>query len=149
MAESAARSGSGTVLQLVREFAAPREAVFRAFTDPQELMQWFGPADEFAVPIAEVDLRVGGAYVIEIRDPSGKVLRVGGIYREIVSPARLVFTWQWEGNPRETLVTIELAEIAGRTELRLTHERFVDAGERDAHGTGWSGSFDRLSRHLG
>ena len=148
MAQTSARGVSDTTLHLTRTLAAARERVFRAFTEPEELKRWFGPSDEHVVPLAEVDLRVGGRYTIAIRGPSGSVLRVGGVYREIRSPERLVFTWQWEGNPCETLVTIELADVGGKTELRLTHERFVDASERDSHGAGWGGSFERLGRAL-
>ena len=147
MAEADVRTPD-TTLRLTRTLAAPRERVFRAFTDPEELIAWFGPSDDFKIPSAEVDLRVGGRYRIDLLDPSGNRLSVGGSYREILRPERLVFTWQWEGNPEETVVTIELAERAGRTELRLTHEGFAEAAQRDAHGDGWKGSFEKLARRV-
>jgi uncharacterized protein YndB with AHSA1/START domain len=138
-----------TTLRLTRAFAARRERVFRALTQPEDLTAWFGPSDEYATAGVDVDLRVGGHYSIALRTPSGEVIRVGGTYREVLAPSRLVFTWQWEGNPNETLVTIDLVEVGDRTELRLTHERFADAAERDRHGGGWSGSLERLDRRLG
>ena len=149
MAEVSARNGTTeATVRLTRAFAASRERVFRALTEPQDLTAWFGPSDDYATAGVEVDLRVGGRYSIALRTPSGDVIRVGGTYREVLAPSRLVFTWQWDGNPRETLVTIDLVEAGGRTELRLTHERFADAADRDGHDGGWRGSFERLDRRL-
>ena len=80
-------------------------------------MQWFAPADNFSTPLAEVDLRVGGSYRIQMKDPSGETHTVGGEYREIRKSERLVFTWAWEegegcggeieGPMPETLVTVQ------------------------------------------
>ena len=146
-----ADQGPETTLRLTRTFAARRERVFRAWTDPEELMRWFGPSDEYAVPHAEVDLRVGGKYRIELKTPSGRLLAAVGTYREVRPPERLVFTWSWTGtetDPAETLVTVELHDRGGSTELALTHERFPNKAERDGHATGWSGSLERLGRRL-
>jgi uncharacterized protein YndB with AHSA1/START domain len=140
---------AGPSLTITRRYGAPREAVFRAFTDPQVLKQWFAPSDDFSVPVAAAELRAGGRYRIVMRSPDGEEHRVGGVYREIEAPRRLVFTWAWESTPeRESLVTIELKEAGGGTELVLTHERFADAETRDKHQQGWEGCLARLTKVL-
>lgn len=81
-----------TTLQIKRTFAAPREKVFQAWTDPAALKRWFGPSDDFSTPVAEVDLRVGGRYRIHMKSPDGQPHTVHGVYREVTPPAKLVFT---------------------------------------------------------
>jgi uncharacterized protein YndB with AHSA1/START domain len=86
-----------------------------------------------------------------MRSPEGKDHIVSGVYREILPPERLVFTWAWEGEGtrgHETVVTIELAETPGGTRLELTHEGFESETARDLHGEGWSGCFDCLEEAL-
>ena len=82
-------------LTISRTFAAARARVFKAFTDPDVLKEWFGP-EGFSVPSATVDFRVGGKYRITMRSPEETDHTVIGIYREIDEPNRLVFTWAWE-----------------------------------------------------
>ncbi len=145
MAQATVKAGPS--LTLNRRYGAPREAVFRASTDAQVLKQWFAPGDDFSVSEVETDVRVGGRYRIVMRSTDGEAHRVGGVYREIEAPRRLVFTWAWESTPeRESLVTVELKETGGGTELVLTHEAFVDADARDKHREGWDGCLARLSR---
>jgi uncharacterized protein YndB with AHSA1/START domain len=70
--------------------------VFHAWTDPEQLKKWFAVADGFTTPIADVDLRIGGRYRLGMQPPGNEpVLIVGGVYREIISPEKLVFTWRW------------------------------------------------------
>ena len=139
-------------LHVRRSFAASRERVFRAWTEPAELKQWFGADEGFIIPIAEVDLRVGGRYRLGMQPPgSDQVLIVGGVYREVQAPAKLVFTWRWEAAAAaepDTIVTIEFHERGNATEVILTHELFVDTAQRGSHAHGWEGCFDRLSRLL-
>ena len=138
-------------LTLTRTYAAPREAVFPAWTEPEALKQWFGPTDEFTTPIAEVDLRVGGRYRIGMQPPDQEDLHiVGGVYREINPPEKLVFTWSWEEgmDVGETLVTVEFRDVGGSTEVVLTHERFPSEEARDKHNEGWSGCLARLVKAL-
>src|SRR5262249_55622945 len=85
-----------TTLTITRTFNAKPEAVFKPWTDPQALMRWFAPSDDFTTPVAEVDPRVGGRYRIQMKDPAGQFHTVRGTYREVTPPARLVFTWTWE-----------------------------------------------------
>ena len=139
-------------LRVSRTVAAGRERVFRAWTEPAQLKRWFGADEGFIIPIAEVDLRVGGRYRLGMQPPgSAQVLIVGGVYREVQAPAKLVFTWRWEAAGAaepDTVVTIEFHERANATEVILTHEQFVDAVQRDSHALGWEGCFERLSRLL-
>ncbi len=141
-----------TALVIKRQFDAPREKVFKAWTDPQALMQWYAPADDFKTPVATVDLRVGGGYRIEMIKPDGSRHCVSGRYKEVRAPERLVFSWQWEndvnGTGPDSVVTVELRDIGGRTELILTHARFATKHARDMHEHGHSGCLDRLQRLL-
>lgn len=135
-----------TTLQVTRRFKAPREAVFKAFTDPETLRRWWGPPG-FTCPVARVDARPGGRYYIEMVSPTGSVHRLGGTFREVSPPGRLVYTWAWlqgETPGHETLVTIELHAVGGETELRLRHDGFESTSSRDSHRGGWTGCFDRL-----
>lgn len=132
-------------LRLTRQYPHPREKIFRAWTDPQALKRWFLPGDGHRVRIAEVDLRVGGRYRIVVQSAHGEEHGVAGTYREISAPARLVFTWTWQGGPQvESIVTVELREHPRGTELTLTHERLPDAQSRARHEQGWTGCLDHL-----
>ena len=143
--------GAEAMLQIKRTYEAPRERVFRAWTDPERLMKWFCP-EGYENPGADVDLRVDGKYKIQMRKlPDGNPFAVGGRYLEVTEPSRLVFTWQWEGNDlptADTVVTVELEETNGITELTLTHERFPDEEMRDKHDKGWCSCLDRFAGTL-
>jgi uncharacterized protein YndB with AHSA1/START domain len=135
-------------LVVTRTFAAPRERVFKAWTDPNQLARWFGPSDEYTAK-AEIDLRVGGAYRLEMHHSGGNVHAVVGTYREIIVPEKLSFTWQWEGSlAPDTLVTIDFVSIGNSTEITMTHQKFTDLETRNRHNEGWSGGFARLERML-
>ncbi len=136
------------VLRLNRRFKAPREAVFRAFTDPAALAKWFGP-EGVNVQNVKIDLRPGGAYSMEFVEKDGELIPLSGVYREIEPPRRLAFTWTWGsgGMARlETLVTIELAEADGETELTLIHEGLPSQEFHDLHSQGWASTFSCLDR---
>lgn len=152
-------SASTSSLQITRNYSASPEAVFQAWTDPQALMQWFAPADNFITPLAEVDLRVGGSYRIQIKGPTGEIHTVGGVYKEIRKSERLVFTWKWEeagdcgGGTEpampETRVTVEFRPTKIGMELVLTHEQFMTEEARDKHEEGWMGCLTRLGTNVG
>jgi len=149
---------SQTSLQIKRTYRASREQVFRAWTNPEALKKWFGPTDDFKTPIAEIDLQVGGKYRIQMVAPNGEKHTVGGVYKEIRSPERLVFTWMWEAgvscggsDPEptvETLVTLDFHELADQTEVVLTHERFPNVESRNKHNEGWAGCLSRLEQGI-
>ena len=140
-------------LRLTRVVPAPRDVVFRAWTEPEALKRWWVPFEGMSVPAAEVDLRPGGRYRLTMQSSKGEEFHLTGVYREVRPPERLVYTWRWEGTERdgdgETLVTVDF-EASGRTTLlHLTHEQFPDATTRDRHGVGWGGVLDRLVAVLG
>lgn len=135
-------------LRVSRFIAAKREKVFQAWITPALMRQWFCPGD-MSVPLAEADLRVGGAYKVQMRKSSGELHTANGVYREIVPNEKLVFTWGWEGPERhETLVTIELRDKDGGTELVLIHERFADQASADHHAQGWQGCLENLATRI-
>ena len=138
-----------TTLRIRRRFAASPEALFRAWTEPEQIKRWLAPTDEFSTPVAQVDLRVGGGYRIQMKSPEGKLHTAVGSYRTVDFPAKLVLTWDWqEQSIGETVVTVEFREQGNETELILTHELFPDQKSRDLHNQGWNGCLDRLARAL-
>ncbi|NWJ48327.1 MAG: SRPBCC domain-containing protein [Chloroflexi bacterium] len=145
---------------ITRIFDAPRELVFKAWTDPNLMMQWWGPKG-FIAPVCKIDLRVGGSYHCCMRGPDGKDYWSTGVYREIVPPSRLVCTDNFadeKGNvvpasyygmpgdwPQEFLVTATFEEFEGKTKLTLRHSG-IPAGEmREMTEAGWNESFDKLA----
>jgi uncharacterized protein YndB with AHSA1/START domain len=134
-------------VRFVEVFDAPREVVFRAWTDPDELMRWWGPG-AFTTPAATVDLRPGGRYELVMQPPGGgDPLVVAGEYREVRPPERLVYTWRWEAgvpDPRESLVTVEFRDLGGRTEVVLVHDNFAGPGPLEPYSMGWESGLAKL-----
>ena len=148
-AAAAAASEREPVLRMEREFKAPPARVFAAFTDPKLFAQWWGP-EGMQCPVCEIDLRVGGKWRTCMRGTMGEHT-VSGVYREIVPPRRLAFTWAWEENGvrgHETIVEIELVPMGRHTKLLLNHRGFASADLRDKHAFGWTSSFVCLDQHL-
>jgi len=146
-------------LVITRIFDAPRELVFKAWTEPKHMVQWFGPRG-FTTTIVAHDFRPGGTYRLRMRGPEGDDHWAQGVYREIVEPERLVMTWgpgdpsgnwaDFEGNPThpETLLTLTFEEQAGRTRLTLHQAVFESMAARDSHHNGWNSAFDCLAEYL-
>jgi uncharacterized protein YndB with AHSA1/START domain len=138
-------------LTIVRVFDAPRALVFKAWTDPRHLAQWWGPTG-FTNPVCEIDAREGGALRIHMRAPDGSIYPMRGVIREIVVPERLVFTniaVDASGNHLlEGLTTVVFAEEHGKTKMTL-HTRAVAVVEMAAvylqgMEMGWTQSIDKL-----
>jgi uncharacterized protein YndB with AHSA1/START domain len=148
---SAATETAERVLVIERTFEAPRSLVFKVWTDPEHLVHWYGPRG-FSLPSCELDLRPGGAWRSCMLSPEGREYWVRGIFREIVAPERLVFTYAHEnesGAPgHETLVTVTFEDRAGKTKLTLHQAIFESVKDCDAHRGGWNSSLDRLVEHL-
>lgn len=153
MAASAGTATTSSAWELVisRALDTPRPIVFKAWTDPGRLVRWWGPQG-FKTPFCKMDVREGGAWRICMRSPEGTDHWVQGIFREVVAPERLAFTWAWEdadGKPGdETLVTVDFTEQAGKTRLVMHQGAFDSASTRDAHEGGWSSCLDRLDEYL-
>jgi len=138
-------------LSITRAFDAPRALVFKAWTDPALAARWWAPRG-FTLLSCEMLVRPGGAWRRCMRSPDGSVICKRGVYREIVAPERLVFTYADEdeaGTPgHETLVTVTFAESDGKTVLTLQQTGFETATTRDAHEAGWSGALEHLANHF-
>jgi uncharacterized protein YndB with AHSA1/START domain len=138
-------------LLTTRLFDAPREVVFRAWTDPERLKRWWGPKG-FTNPVCEVDVRPGGAIRIHMRAPDGVVYPMTGVFHEIVEPERLVFSsaaLDSNGEPLfEALNTVMFAEEGGKTRLTVHASVSKVKGDAAQHlagmEQGWSMSLDRL-----
>jgi uncharacterized protein YndB with AHSA1/START domain len=142
-----------TSLRLERTFDATADEVFDAWTNPEVLRRWWGASPTWLVPVAEVDLRVGGHYRLSMEDPdTGAVHTVRGEYREVQRPGRLVYSWCWEegggGTGHESTVTVEFLGDGERTKVVLLHTDLASAESRDQHGAGWNGCFDNLQSRI-
>jgi len=138
-------------LVITRVLDAPRALVFKAWTDARQAKRWWGPKDYPATHL-EMDVRPGGAWRGRLRSTAnGEELGLGGVFREVVVPERVVFTFAWEEEGErglETLVTVTFAEQKGKTLMTFRQVPFQSVEERDGHSGGWSSSFDRLADYV-
>ena len=163
MAARAGRSAEFPVseeLIVTRVLDAPPDVVWKAWTDPERFMLWWGP-EGFISPACRIDLRVGGKYLACMRSPEGRDYWSTGVYREIVPEEKIVYTDNFadaEGNvvpasyygmegdwPSESLVTVTFEEDGGKTVMTLRHVGIPPETISDCR-AGWSGSFDKLAR---
>jgi uncharacterized protein YndB with AHSA1/START domain len=140
-----------TSLEIVRFINVPTDRVYDAWTDPAQLRQWFGPENVRTRNIT-ADVRVGGNYRWDLTSPEGEEMSAFGEYKELVPGKKIVFTWQWDNDEawenRTSVVTIELVESRGGTELRLKHEKLPSEESRDRHNEGWNSLVDKLEQFL-
>src|SRR3977135_2834477 len=147
-------------LEVRRTFAASREKVFAAWAQRERLEQWMCK-DESAHTVIhhQQDIRTGGRYLMEVRDPRKKETYWGlGVYRAVKPPEKIVFSWSWAKDPKagpplhpdspETQVTVEFFARGNSTEVVLTHAVFGSAKDRDDHRQGWNGCLDLLAKAL-
>lgn len=141
-------------ITITRVFDAPRELVFRSWTEPAQLASWFGPRN-FTTPLSSVsmDVRPGGEWsACMVSDADGGEHWTGGVYREVVEPERLVFTWRDPGDGREfredSVVTVVLVEVDGKTEMTFRQTGFTTGQGRANVCEGWSSSFDCLLEYV-
>ena len=158
-ASDSARAGTeqqGLVIE--RIFDAPRELVWRAWTEPEHFMRWYGPQG-MTLPSCEIDFRVGGRHLFGMRSPDGQEYWSSGVYREIVPLERFVFTdspADEHGNvvpmgdvPLETIVTVMLEDLGGGgTKLTLRQGGWPDDGMAAGASAGWNQAFDKLAAAL-
>ena len=149
-------------LVITRIFDAPRELVWKAWTDPEHLMRWWGPKD-FTSPSCKMDFRVGGKFIFCMRSKNGNNIWSTGIYKEIIPYERIIFTDCFadeKGNvvpathygmsgdiPLEMKITITFEEYEGKTKMTVKHAG-LPAGEFEGANIGWNESLDKLADTL-
>jgi uncharacterized protein YndB with AHSA1/START domain len=146
-------SAADRELSITHLIDAPPEAVYRAWTDPDLLRQWFAPAP-YTTPVAELDVRPGGANLIVMRSPQGRDIPCPGVYLEVVPNKRLVFTnayiraWEPSDKPFMTvIVTLDAEDGKTRYTARVLHWTVADREEHERMGfhQGWSQCANQLA----
>jgi len=140
------------ILELRRSFPVTRERLYNAWTDPAEVRHWFGP-EGLSVLDVQMDLRVGGSYLIKVKGCEGAgTMTAVGEFREVTPPSKVEYTWRVDGDTDwdglESIVTVEFHEKAGGSELCLTHRGFPSEESRNRHEQGWSGTLEKLARRV-
>lgn len=140
---------------MTRAFNAPRHLVFDAFTKPELIRRWLLGPDGWSMPVCEVDLRVGGKYrYVWRKDSDGQEMGMGGVFREIDKPTRIVNTEKFDEAwyPGEAVDTTEFAEKAGRTTVTQTvlyaSKEARDGVLKSGMESGVRRSYDRLEEVL-
>jgi uncharacterized protein YndB with AHSA1/START domain len=148
---------------ITRVFDAPRELVWKAWTEPDQVMRWWGPKG-FISPACEIDFRVGGKFLNCMRSSEGQDIWSTGVYREIVPLERIVCTDSFADEkgevvpathygmpddiPLEMLVTVIFEDVGGNTRMTLRHEGLPAGEMSDGANAGWNESFDKLAEAL-
>jgi uncharacterized protein YndB with AHSA1/START domain len=130
---------------IAREIDAPVERVWRVWTEGALFAAWIAPTEGTRARAPVFDARPGGAWAVELVEPSGATWRGRGRFVEVERHARLVFTWGWDHRPEESLVTVEFRALGARTQVVLTHARLATEAERRENGQGWIECLDRLA----
>lgn len=137
-------------VEIKRVLPASPPVVFRAFSAPAELAQWWGP-EGFRAPSLEFNPRVGEMYRIEMQPPEGDSFYLSGEFRQVDPTARLAYTFAWEDpdpDDVETLVELSFRDLGESTEVVLTQGPFKTEARRELHRNGWTESFDKLERFI-
>jgi uncharacterized protein YndB with AHSA1/START domain len=139
-------------LLMTRWLDAPPELVFRVWTQPEHLANWWGP-EGFTLPFCEMEVKPGGRFRMHIRKADGsESYWMRGEYREVTAPERLVFTFAWEdeqGEPvHETVITATFEAEGDGTRFTFHQAMFRTAVECEDHRGGWTSCFDRLEAYV-
>ncbi len=151
-------------LVITRTFDAPREEVWKMWTEPENIMKWWGPVG-FSSPYARLDLRAGGRYLYCMKDPSGKEYWSGGIFREIVPMERIVATDNFTDKdwnivpastyglsaeyPSELILTVTFEDLGdGRTKITIRHLGHPLGPDIEGARMGWNTSLDKFADAL-
>jgi uncharacterized protein YndB with AHSA1/START domain len=137
-----------TSLSVTKVIPASQEAVFRAWTEPDQMKRWSCP-EGAEIGELSVNLEVGGAFRIAMNGEDGSSYTAFGTYREIDAPNRLVYTWDWEQPDHavgETIVTVNFTDLGGSTEVIVEHDLFPSAEAAEGHRQGWTSCIDRFAK---
>jgi uncharacterized protein YndB with AHSA1/START domain len=139
----------GKTVRIERTFAARAEDVFDAWTSPEVMRRWFHVGPDWETPVAEVDLRVGGAVRIVMRRPGGGEGGARGEYTVIDRPHRLEMIWTFDEDPSdEQLMQLSFSEADGATTVLLVNSGIATEKRRESQDQGWNGCLDQLERAL-
>ena len=145
------KAGDKTSLEIKRFINAAPDRVYVAWTDPVQLKEWWGP-EGVRTRNLTADVRVGGKYRWDLTSPDREEMSAFGEYRELIPGKKIVFTWKWDDDEvwqhRTSLVTVELSNRDGGTELRFKHEQLPSEESRDRHNEGWNSILDQLEKFL-
>lgn len=133
-------------LTMNRQFKASKKAVYDAWTNEEALKNWFAPTSEMTTVVHVLELHVGGKYRIEMIETTGTSHKIHGEYVALNPYDQIVFTWEWESDEQKvnSLVTIDLSEKDGTTNMVLTHEKLASQESVDLHSEGWTGCLGQL-----
>ena len=141
------KSAQNTSLEVKRFINAPRARVYAAWTDVAQLKEWWGPEGVRTRSLV-ADVRVGGKYRWDVANQEGEEISVFGEYRELIPGKKIVFTWKWDNDDvwknHNSIVTVELSDRDGGTELLLKHEQLPNEESRDRHNEGWNSVLEKL-----
>ncbi|HLD93422.1 MAG TPA: SRPBCC domain-containing protein [Anaerolineales bacterium] len=148
-------------ITITRIFDAPPELVWKAWTEPERVMEWWGPKG-YSSPTCKIDLRIGGKYLFSMQADDGKIIWSSGTFQKIDPPKELVFTdnfadadgnvvpgghYGFEEEFPEGRITVRFEDMGGKTKITLTHEN-MPATQSDGATVGWSQSLDKLAEAL-
>lgn len=150
-------------LSIERIFDAPVELVYQAWTDPELMKQWWGPKS-FTCPTAQLDVKVGGRYLLAMKNPGWGIIWSGGRYEVVVPNEKIVLTDHFadkDGNqvnptvfgmdklfPKELRIEIDFEDLEGKTKMTLNHYGLGKSKVKQQTNTGWNESFDKLVKAL-
>jgi len=138
-------------LRMTRLIPAARVDVWRAMTDPAQLVEWWGPKG-FTSPSVDFEPRVGRSFRIAMQPPEGDRFHLSGEFREVDPPELLTYTFAWDPpdpDDRETIVRLSLEDRGGKTEVSLSQGEFATQERQALHEGGWTESFEKLEELLG
>jgi uncharacterized protein YndB with AHSA1/START domain len=139
------RETAGRKVIISRVIHAPCGRVYQAWTEPEQLAQWFSP-EEIECRSLSAEVRVGGSFRIHMVSKTGDHI-AAGVYKQIIPNQRLQFTWQWESYAMpESVVTVEFEDLGKTTRLTLVHEGFPDQEDADEHHQGWNSLVEKFAR---
>jgi uncharacterized protein YndB with AHSA1/START domain len=137
------------VLRIERTFSATAAEVFDAWTSPEVMRRWLHCGPDWATPVAEVDLRVGGKVRVVMRKPDGSEAEMQGEYALIERPHRLVMAWTFNDDPsNQQLIELSFLESDGSTTVLMVNSGISTGDRRDGQERGWNGCLEQLEREL-
>jgi uncharacterized protein YndB with AHSA1/START domain len=132
-------------LDVERVFAIDRDTMWSLWTDQAHAARWMRPSvTAFGETRASIDARPGGAYRFEMQS-AGETRATSGRYLAVEPPERLVYTWQWDGSPEESVVEVRFDEVGAGTRVRISHTRLATAESVAQHLDGWNGCLESLA----